>query len=164
MSFEHRKLLSPDVHPWKGFRPFRRHSLVLLVAGLAYVFIGVTYIVTPLSHARAQALIVALHWAPINIWGSLWILVGALSIISSKWPPVVESWGYMVLTGFSAGWGATYLTGVIIGESPAGNISSAITWAMMAFMWWAISGLINPDRVAVMVVEKEVPGGRDQHN
>jgi hypothetical protein len=161
MSYQHRKLLDEGVHPWKGFRPFRRHSLVLLVAGLAYVFIGVSYIFTELTPARAQSLVVALHWAPIQFWGSTWILVGALSIISSKWPPVVESWGYMVLTGFSAGWSATYLTGVILGESPAGNINSVIIWALMAFMWWAISGLINPDRVAIMVVEK---GELDEHD
>lgn len=161
MSYEHRKLINEGVHPWKGFRPFRRHSLVLLVAGLAYVFIGVSYIVIPLTHARAQALVVALHWAPIQFWGSTWMLVGALSIISSRWPPIVESWGYMVLTGFSAGWGATYLTGVIVGESPAGNLSSATVWALMAFMWWAISGLINPDRVAIMVIEKDGPDESD---
>lgn len=134
---------------------------MLLVAGLAYVFIGVSYIVIPLTHARAQALVVALHWAPIQFWGSTWMLVGALSIISSRWPPIVESWGYMVLTGFSAGWGATYLTGVIVGESPAGNLSSATVWALMAFMWWAISGLINPDRVAIMVIEKDGPDESD---
>lgn len=155
MSFEHRKLLDPGMHPWKGFRPFRRHSMVLLVAGLAYIFIGLQFILTPLTPARAATLWAPLRWAPIEVWGSIWILVGALSIISSKWPPVVESWGYMVLTGFSAGWGASYLTGVILGKSPASTLGSAVTWFLLAFMWWAISGLINPDRVAIMVVEKE---------
>lgn len=161
MSYEHRKLLGEKVHPYWGIRPWRRHSLVLLVAGLAYIFIGIQYDLTELSPARATALVVALRWAPIQVWGGAWILVGALSIISSRWPPIMESWGYMVLTGFSAGWAATYATGVILGESPASNLSSAITWALLAFMWWAISGLINPDRVAVMVIEKEVPGECD---
>lgn len=163
MSYEHRKLMSGDkkLHPWWGFRPWRRHSLVLFVAGFAYIFIGVTFIVTELAPSRALALVIALSIAPIKVWGSVWILVGSLSVISSRWPPVMETWGYMVLTGFSAGWGATYVTGVILGESPAGNLSSSVTWFLMAFMWWAVSGLINPDRVTVMVVEKAVEGDCD---
>lgn len=149
MSYKYRKLVE-DARPWLGIRPWRRHSLVLLVAGLAYVAIGLSLILTELTPPRAQALEVALKRMPIDVWGCVWIAAGILCVISSRWPPIVETWGYMVLTGLSAGWSATYGLGVIFAHSPASNWSSAITWALMAFLWWAISGLINPDRVVVI--------------
>lgn len=134
-----------------GFRPWRRHSLVLVVAGLSYVGIGNSYILAKPSEAREQALVVALSWFPLEIWGIIWILVGLVAIISARWPPIAETWGYMVLTGFTAGWSATYLTGIIFEDSPTSNLLSVLIWALVAFLWWAISGLVNPtDKVVVI--------------
>lgn len=132
-----------------GIRPWKRHSLVLLVAGTVYVFTGVAYTLAEITPEREIALVIALRWAPIDVWGFVWILSGLLAILSSRWPPVAETWGYMVLTGLSAGWGATYAMGVIFTESPTTNLSSAIVWSLVAFMWWAISGLVNPDQTGV---------------
>lgn len=132
-----------------GIRPWKRHSLVLMVAGIAYLCVGVTYAVTTPHRERVVALVIALKWAPMHVWGSVFIFAGVLSIISSRWPPVAETWGYMVLTGLSAGWSATYGLGVIFAHSPASNLSGCLLWGIMAFLWWAISGLLNPDKEAV---------------
>lgn len=137
---------------WKAFwgiRPWERHSLVLLVAGFAYAATGLSYILAEPTEGRRIALQVALDRMPIQFWGAAFIVMGALSIISSRWPPFTETWGYMVLTGMSAGWSATYVTGVIFEDSPATNLSGGLVWGLLAFMWWAISGLLNPDRTAV---------------
>lgn len=132
-----------------GIRPWRRHSLVLMVAGLAYIGVGASYIFAEPTRAREIALTVALRWFPIEFWGSVFVVAGGLAIVSSRWPPVAETWGYMVLTGLSAGWSATYAMGVIFANAPAMNLSGALNWGLLAFLWWAISGLTNPTTVVV---------------
>lgn len=137
--------------PWRGIRPWTRHSLVLLVAGLVYTAIGFAYFFAPMEGRRSASLVVALNWMPIQGWASLFISAGILAVISSRWPPIADTWGYTVLTGLSAGWATVYAMGVIFEQSPTANLSAAFLWGLVAFMWWAISGLVNPDRVVVML-------------
>lgn len=138
-----------------GIRPFKRHSLVLMVAGVAYTLTGVTYILAEPTENRRLALAVALNFFPIEFWGSIFILIGLLSFISSRWPPVAETWGYMVLSALSAGWSATYAAGVIFEDSPISNLTGVLTWGLFAFVWWGISGLVNPDKTVVVVINDE---------
>jgi hypothetical protein len=75
------------------------------------------------------------------------MIAGALAILSSRWPPISKTWGYMVLTGLSAGWAAFFALSVICGPSPVANLSNTLSWGLIAFLWWAISGLLNPNDV-----------------
>lgn len=138
-----------------GVRPFKRHSLVLMVAGGFYMCIGLTYIWTESTTSREIALQVAFNWFPIEFWGSIFMLAGLLSFVSSRWPPVTETWGYMVLAGLSAGWSATYAAGVIFEDSPVSNLAGALNWGLLAFLWWAISGLVSPDKTVVVVINDD---------
>jgi hypothetical protein len=148
-------------HLW-GLRPFKRHGLVLLVAGVAYALIGVTYIVTKPTRSRREALALALHWFPMPFWGAIFLTIGLLAIISARWPPVAATWGYMLLTGLSAGWAATYLLGVMFEHAPSGNLTGTFNWGLLAFVWWSISGFVDPDKTVVVVIKDEQHGGR-QH-
>jgi hypothetical protein len=130
-----------------GVRPWTRHSLVLLIAGLVYVVVGVVYIQTPIGGPTWQALTVARSWMTLDHWGYLWIVVGLLAIISSKWPPVAEKWGYMALTALAAAWGSFYILGVIFGHTTVGGLATGLLWWLVAFMWWAISGLVSPEEI-----------------
>lgn len=141
-----------------GVRPWVRHSLVLMVAGLAYLCRGFLYLTTEPTHEQNTSLTVALDKAPMWVWGSAFMATGLMAIISSRWPPVAEKWGYMVLTGLSSGWSATYLTGVIFEHTALTNLGGAVIWALLAFMWWAVSGLVNPGQ-AVVIIEHEVEEG-----
>lgn len=140
-------MLTP--HPWRGIRPWKRHSLVLLVTGLVYILIGVAYGFSPATPQRKEALKFALIWTDGSffIWGMVWILAGVLAIVSARWPPVSETWGYTVLTGLAAGWSAFYCVGVIFGDSPVSNLTQTLIFGLLAFLWWAISGLTNPEQV-----------------
>jgi hypothetical protein len=120
-----------------------------MVVGFLYVLIGFLYIVSEPSKSRERALAVVLQVAPVEFWGGLFITAGFLAMISSRWPPLAETWGYMVLTGISAGWGATYLMGIFFFNAPPVNATQVLLWGILAFMWWAISGLHNPDKTAV---------------
>lgn len=132
-----------------GVRPWKRHSLILTVGGFLYVVIGILYIRSPRSPARDIALKVVLQVAPIEVWGSIFVLSGLLSMVSSCWPPSSEKWGYMVLTGMSSGWAATHLMGVLFFGSPSILLTQVLLWGILAFMWWGISGLSNPDVLVV---------------
>jgi len=135
-----------------GFRPFKRHSLVLTVAGIAYILTGITYIWAEPTSNRKIALQIAFAWFPIEFWGMVFVVVGALAIISSRWPKLSDSWGYALLTGLSGGWAATYAAGVIFEDSPISNLTGALNWGLLAFIWWAISGFVNPDKTVVVVI------------
>jgi hypothetical protein len=131
---------------WWGLRPWKRHSTILMVIGFMFFLAGIQYIVTKPSKAREEALYTLTQFAPVEFWGALFAAAGLMAMISSRWPPLAETWGYMVLTGLSSGWAATYLTGVIFFHTPAANLSQVIIWGCFGFMWWAISGLPNPER------------------
>lgn len=133
----------PHDYDW-GLRPWRRHSLVVLVAGCAYIGIGATYILTEPVASRSSSLALALNLMPMSAWGVVWIAVGTLAIISSRWPPASETWGYSTLSGLSAWWAACYALGVVMG-APSQSASNALLWGLVAFLWWAIAGLWNPD-------------------
>lgn len=146
-----------------GLRPWRRHSLVLLVAGLVYVLIGLSYVLAEPTEARRVALQLAFAWAPIQIWGGVFMFSGFLAIISSRWPPISKTWGYMVLTGLSSGWAMFYLMGVVAFDAPSQNLSGVLSWGLIGFLWWAISGLRNPgepDEKFVPALMKEADADR----
>lgn len=138
-------------HPWKGVRPFLRHSLVLLVAGTVYLAIGYSYLKAEPTDSRVDALYYAIKVMDYNNWGYVFMLVGVLSIISSRWPPISEKWGYFVLTGQSSAWAGFYVVGIIFHNSPVSNFSSVLSWSLIAFLWWAISGLVNPNALTMLM-------------
>lgn len=150
-------------HPWRGIRPWKRHSLVLLVAGAVYIAIGGGFIFPEPTPQRLIALQIALDWWSLNVWGYIFVFAGILSIISSRWPPVSEKWGYAVLTGLSSGWGAFYAAGVIFGDSSVSNLNGALSWGLLGFMWWAISGLTNPTVIFIEAKPEDVDG-RDERS
>jgi len=135
-------LRHPKDHKW-GLRPWRRHSLVVLVAGCTYIAIGVTYILTEPAESRQSSLALALHLMPLSGWGVMWIAVGILAVISSRWPPASETWGYSALSGLAAWWAACYAFSVLMG-APNQSASGALLWGLVSFMWWGIAGLVNP--------------------
>jgi hypothetical protein len=104
-------------------RPFKRHGVILMVAGFIYMAIGVSYIAAPTTEEVRHNLVIALIWFPLHFWGGVWFGVGLLALISSRWPPVFESWGYAVLTGTS-GWlernllDGDHLQGDLINQPP----------------------------------------------
>lgn len=135
-----------------GARPFGRHGLILMVGGFFYALTGTTYISSQPTENRTVALQVALEAFSLEFWGSIFVLVGVGAIISSRWPPVAEKWGYVLLAALSAGWSATYAAGVIFEDSPASNLTGTSTWALLAVLWVLIPGLVNPDKTVVVVV------------
>lgn len=139
-----------------GLRPWKRHGKILTGAGISYALIGVVFALGRQNHNRDISLQAVLFIAPIQFWGAVFITAGALAIISSRWPPFADTWGYVVLTGLSAGWGAAYLAGMVFFKTPLTNVSGLLVWWLLGFLWWGISGLTNPHRPG-----EERPDGSD---
>lgn len=133
-------------------RPWQRHSLVLSVGGLVYVLVGVSFLLMEeTTPARERSLYLALSIFRLEVWAALFILAGLCSLLSARWPTFSDSWGYMVLTGLAAGWSSMYLFGYLLGYSPRSNLNATLVWGLLAFMWWAISGLRNPSPIQEVV-------------
>lgn len=127
-------------------RPWQRHSLVLAVAGFVYVLFGSVYLAVPLTEDRASALRLAILYVPIEVWGVAWILVGGLALASTRWPPQSKTWGYTALSTLSMMWALLYAGGIPLG-APLSVLTGTLVWTLVAFLWWAIAGLVNPDDV-----------------
>jgi hypothetical protein len=117
---------------------------VLFIAGMSFVAMGISFFFYIPGGPRIQALQIAVAWLPIEAWGVVFIGVGVAVVISSRWPAHAAAWGYAVLTGLSSGWSATYFLGWAVGDSAPGNLTYVVYWALLAFLWWAIGGLVNP--------------------
>jgi hypothetical protein len=82
---------------------------------------------------------------PVDAWGVVWVAVGLCALLSARWPPQSEKWGYTLLAGLSALWAAFYLLGALFMGAGGSNLTGALVWGLMAVLWWAISGLLNPE-------------------
>lgn len=137
-----------------GFRPWRRHSLVLFISGLLYIGQGLILNTWHVDGPRYRGLQAAFSRAPVEFWSGLFILVGVLAALSAVWPRSSEKWGYACLTGLACAWSALYAVGIIVYDTSPTNWSMVAIWAFIAFTWWAITGLVNPEKVVVIEVDQ----------
>lgn len=126
-------------------RPWRRHSVVLGVAGLVYLLYGIALFTLDPTTTRVNGLVVALEVMDYDSWGIVWTVVGLAAIASTRWPPQSETWGYALMEFLAAFWAACYFLAMVFALAPASNVTGGLVWTMIAFLWWAVSGLSNPD-------------------
>lgn len=137
--------------PWYFFRPWNRHGLILTTAGLVYIAVGIMFITQEATELRAENLKLALNILPYAGWGVVFIIVGCVTVVSARWPSAPKSLGYSVLTGHSAAWAGFHIFGGTAADNAA-YIAAGFSWALVAFMWWAVSGLVAPPK------EREIGG------
>lgn len=135
---------------WKrvlAVRPWNRHSLILVAAGLTYISVGVTRLHTNGDVGTDHSLYYADRLMDLPYWGFVFIFVGLISIVSARWPFHPKNLGYTALSGCSAGWGAFYIVGFSPDPSGYAALGVGLMWTLVAFLWWGISGLISPSEV-----------------
>lgn len=129
---------------WHRPKPWGRHSLILIAAGFAYIFVGVLYIYAPPAHHQIEALVYAGNTLSRDYWGAIFIIVGCIALLSARWPSWPKTLGYTVLTGWSAAWAAFYLIGFLLTDADVASLYVGLIWSLVAFLWWGISGLVSP--------------------
>lgn len=153
-----RQLIAAALHPhdykW-GLRPWRRHSAAVLAAGCVYIAIGITYMLSTPTESRTSSLVLALEVMPLRGWGVVWIVAGTLAVISARWPPASETWGYSALSGLTSLWASFYVLGVLVMDAPMQSLTAGLMWGLIAFLWWIIAGLRNPD--TALVIDTRTP-------
>ena len=131
---------------WREFKPWDRHAFTLIVAGTIYVSIGTAMVVQPKLKIREDTLELALSIMPYRGWGVWFIIVGAFTVMASRWPSIPKSLGYSVLTGWSVLWAGFNIIGGAF-NGTAAYLASGYMWVMVAFLWWVVSGLVSPPGV-----------------
>lgn len=126
-----------------SFKPWSKHGGILVVVGIAYIVIGVRLYHSVSSESLKMALYYAINLMPIDGWGIGFIIVGTIAVVSSRWPNVSASWGYALLTGWSAAWSSFFFAGAMKTDTPIIYFSTASIWALLAYLCWAISGLVD---------------------
>jgi hypothetical protein len=132
---------------FRGMRPWQRHSQVVAGAGLVYVAYGVNMLFIEPSDARVRGLELGLSWMSLHAWGVIWVFVGMLGLVSTRWPPASETWGYSALAGLAALWSLFYALGMVFLGTPVNGIAGALVWGLVSYLWWGISGLRNPEEI-----------------
>jgi hypothetical protein len=138
------------VKRWKQ-RHWTRHSLVLVGGGFIYIGIGIAFILSPGYVGKDPSLKFALHWLSMEGWGVVYILAGFVAMMAALAPIGKKLWGYMMLTSLSSAWAAFYVLSVFYSKAPRLTLLSALIWLLLAFIWWAVSGLLSPEHVEVMI-------------
>lgn len=129
-----------------------RHSLVLVGAGLVYIGIGVAFILAPGYVGKDPSLHSALRLLSLDTWGVVYIVIGSLAFTCAFFPLGKKVWGYMVLTALSSAWAFLYVMSTFLNNAPKITLLSGLLWLLLAFIWWAVSGLISPEHVEKLVI------------
>lgn len=145
----YRAIRQHEYEQFRGLRPWQRHSQVVAGAGFVYFAYGVALMSIPASDSRARGLALGISWMPLWAWGYVWIAVGVLALVSTRWPPASETWGYSALAGLAALWSLFYALSMIFLNTPLSGIAGTLVWGLVAYLWWGISGLRNPEEIVI---------------
>ncbi|MCG7424598.1 hypothetical protein [Kocuria rhizophila] len=122
-----------------------KRGAFLLIGGLAYLFIGLSYVFASTPGRQA-----AFQWLPEfmtpPLLGTLWILGGSWTIIValiSRGHPRLENVAFAALMLCPTMWVVIYMGASILGTHQNGWIS-AVSYGLMALWVWVVSGWDNP--------------------
>ena len=122
-----------------------KRGAFLLVGGLAYAFIGLSYVVAPTAGRQA-----AFSWLPDpltpQLLGWVWVVGGVgVAVVSliSRAHRATEPPAFGVLMLCPALWVVIFAVSSIVGVHPSGWVSS-IAYGLMSMWVWIAAGWDNP--------------------
>jgi len=143
--------ISQEIRKRPVFKPWDRHGLILTTVGVSYILISIVLLLSDQSTSGLSNVKDILAVAPYPYWCGALIVVGCASILSAILNSIPRTLGYVVLTGWSTFWAGVHIIGGLSYPMDLSYVSLGMIWALMAFLWWAISGLLSPPK------EKEDP-------
>lgn len=134
----------PPKPKWHFVKPWDRHGLILVTAGVSYILVGIAFLLSEETETRRKNLQYAIDIMPYKCWCMVFIVVGVIAIISSRWPSTPRTLGYSILTGWTAAQAAVYILGGLSDPLNLSYVATGFVWCLVGFLWWAIGGLICP--------------------
>lgn len=122
-----------------------KRGAFLLVGGIAYLFIGLSYVVTSTPSREA-----AFQWLPQvltpGLLGYLWVMCGVWTAVVALVSRHHERWenaAFASLMLCPMSWVVIYTGASVFGTHPHGWVS-AVAYGLMATWVWVVSGWDNP--------------------
>lgn len=125
-------------------RRVTRRSAFLILFGTAYIFIGLSYIVSPVTESQHRQMAWILSLLPLSVLGALWVICGLIAVHTglTRWH---KEYGFGSLSGIGLFWGGLYAFGLIHHFSSAGVRGWLIWWLVSAAVH-IVAGLADPRR------------------
>lgn len=121
-----------------------RRGAILLILAIVDVAYG-SSLIGPSSDSLGSAAIAwRQHFAPLWVWGGVWLVVAAILIVSAFLRN--DAIGYFAAIGLKISWSLTTLASWVFGGVERGWLS-AIVWMVVAAMVWVIAGWPEPRTV-----------------
>lgn len=127
-------------------KPFGVRGLVLSTLGVLWVLIGVSGLtvgLSPLSVLTIDYMLDELFFLNTVTVSAAWIATGIMGIITSRWPPYQDSWGFFFLAPMPMFWALLHLVGAIF-HGPILGVLVTVVYAVMCVLLWGISKLEDP--------------------
>lgn len=130
----------------------------LLVGGVAYAFIGLSYVITVRPEREA-----AFSWLPTvitpHLVGIMWLLVGvcvAMSSLFSRNHRGLEPMAFSALMLCPSAFVVVFLVATFTGAHPDGWISAGV-YCLMCLWVWIVAGWENPVGPVTRPAREEAP-------
>jgi len=118
-----------------------RRGAILLILAVVDIAYGASLIGPSSDALGSAALVWREHFAPLWVWGGVWLVVAAILIVSAFLRN--DAIGYLAATGLKISWSLTTLASWLFGGVDRGWVSSII-WMVVAAMVWVIAGWPEP--------------------
>lgn len=128
-----------------------RRGAFLILFGVIYLLLGFSYVATPETPAVRVALKLALRVAPLWAYGLMWLVAGAVAVISGVFlSPARDATGFMCAVIAPTLWAFVYLAAWVDHDTSRAWVSAAV-FAAIGGAVSVVSGMANPVVVDTMV-------------
>lgn len=125
-------------------RMLGRRGAILLTYGAIWALFGYSLIVEP--NPDRSGIQTLLRLWPLSTWGVLWIVAGAVAVVSAFMPTGLDWAGYAALPLMAVCWAGSYLAAwQPLGDNNRGWITAAI-WGALCVPLFVTAGWREPPR------------------
>ena len=136
-----------EIDIWLSYKPWQRHGIAILISGLFMTFYGFSLLRDgPEFDRNVDMMRVAIRLFPLDFWAAIFVVAGLGSAIFSRFKKFRPPWAYSVFCGLAGTWTAQYFAGYILVDGPPRSLYYGSLWACLLGIWWAVSGMVNPDK------------------
>lgn len=125
-------------------RALGRRGAILLCYGAVWALYGYAQVVSPPPDQRGLQPLLEL--ISLTAWGWLWVVAGAVAMVSAWLPQGVDWVAYPALQLVVLPWMGCYLMTWIVGDYPRGWIAASV-WGLISIPVWVTAGWPEPARV-----------------